>query len=343
MNLRIAERFRPFSHTPGASCLIPGTCWTLQAFPTLICFSYGLQHFELALKLSGPVESFTLEQDLEKGCVWVFGRAKEGYFRLRFTAETKGLSILAAKTPEAGILSSHGVLQPKVSLLIPLDWTVHKPSFLERLSLGSHKKQDWDMVRRRLDVKMLLPALLYLAQHVPAAAAKASFFPEKKEDAARQLASFFKAHCTNILVPRLKDEEHQGLLFSELEKDLEPCSLLYEAALWGRSLFIESREQHIHLLPHLPREFDCGRFLNVSVSPWGRLDMEWASSCLRKIVFRSTADGELFFDWPNKQDAFRVRVQRFEKGRYQKTTEPFMVKAGTTYFLDRLYSTSGLN
>jgi hypothetical protein len=66
MNLTIAEKFCPFSHTPGSSCLIPGTWWSVQAFPTRLCFSHRDQRIEISLELTGPVELFTLEQDLEK-------------------------------------------------------------------------------------------------------------------------------------------------------------------------------------------------------------------------------------------------------------------------------------
>jgi len=75
MKIKIAERLRPFSHTPGASCLIPGTCFAVTAFPTLL----RIDQHEIKLKLTGPVSNFTLQQDLEKNCVFVFGKAKEGH------------------------------------------------------------------------------------------------------------------------------------------------------------------------------------------------------------------------------------------------------------------------
>jgi hypothetical protein len=149
----------------------------------------------------------------------IFGRAKEGYFRLRLTASSEGLLLCAEKTPPGGLLTSLGVLQAKEPLLVPIEWTFYQPAHLERLSLGSHKKQNWDAVLRRLDLREILPPLLYLAQHLPAVEINAPLFLENKTEAVSQLTSFIKAHCTNILVPHLEDERHQGISFALIEKN----------------------------------------------------------------------------------------------------------------------------
>lgn len=338
MRLSIAERLRPFSHTPGTACLIPGTFWRAQAFPTLLRFSHQSQIIELGFDLTGPVEGFTLEQDLEKRVLFYFGKAKEGYFRLRIEALAKGLSIFAEKIPLGELMSSRGVLRSKESLFIPIEWTFYQPSHLERLSLGSHKKQDWDAVQRRFDLKEIVPLLFYLAQLLPKAEIGAPLFPENREEAARHLTSFFQVHCANILEPRLKDELHQGIKRTLVSENIEPCSLLHDAASWVRSLFIQTSRASSEILPHLPPQFPSGRLLNVSLGLCGALDMEWASSSLRKVILRAAACGEYFFVWPKNVVSFRVRTDLFEKGFYQKREEPFMLKAGTTYFLDRFQS-----
>lgn len=338
MQITIAERFRPFSHTPGAACLIPGTWWRVQAFPTLLRFSHKKQMIELALELTGPIQGFTLEQDLERSSLFLFGKAKEGYFRLRLEANPKGLSILAEKAPPEGLATSKGMLRSKESLFIPLQWTYHLPSRLERLSLGCHKKQDWDIVQKHFDLKEMVPPLFYLAQQLPNAEINAPLFLENKEDAVQTIASFFRVHCANMLTPHLKDELHQGIKLAHIPEDTEPCALLCAAASWIRSLFINVSEQKVHILPHLPPEFPSGRFLHLSLGPYGALDMEWASFSLRRIVLKAAYSGEISFVWPKNIASFRVRTDRFEKGRCQKREEPFMLKAGTTYFLDHFQS-----
>ncbi len=338
MNVSIAEKFRLFSHTPGAACLIPGTLWTLQAFPTRLCFFHQDQRIEVILQLTGPVRLFTLEQDLEKRAVRVFGQAKEGYFRLRITAGREGFSLHAERVPTGGLATSLGTLQAKDSSLISLDMTFFEPLRKERLSLGSHKKQDWDAVQRRLDLREILPPLLYLAQHIPILETTQVVFPEEKSNAVSLLTTFFQAHCTNILVPRTTDDQHQGIAFPSVNQTLHPSALLHQAAQWARSLFLETTETQISILSHLPSEFASGRFLDASLGRFGSLDMEWASSCLRKLVIKAAISGEIPFIWPKHVRSFRIRTDRFEQGRYQKTTEPFRAEAAATYFLDHFQS-----
>lgn len=121
--IKIAQKFRPFSHTPGSICLIPGTDRVVEAFPTLI----RIDGKEIPLSITGPVDGFTLEQDLERDLVRVFGKAKEGHFCHTFVSENK------------------------------------KTDF-ERLSFGIHKQLDWDLVGRRRDLLEVLPLLFVLGQ-----------------------------------------------------------------------------------------------------------------------------------------------------------------------------------
>jgi len=63
MYVRIAEKFRPFSLSPGSSCLLPGTREIVRAFPE------RLERNGVSRKISVPYEKFSLIQDLEKGLV----------------------------------------------------------------------------------------------------------------------------------------------------------------------------------------------------------------------------------------------------------------------------------
>ena len=84
MKIVIKEQCKPFSHLPGAACLIPGTYAEIQAFPTLL----KIADHVIDLPFTGPVEGFTLELDLERHCVFVFGKAKEGYYKIRIEASS---------------------------------------------------------------------------------------------------------------------------------------------------------------------------------------------------------------------------------------------------------------
>jgi hypothetical protein len=105
MQIKAALRLHPFSHLPGSSCLLPGSFWKLTTFPTLLVFEnlYVQKRFEVKLHLEGPVRDFTLEQDLERGEIHLFGHSVQGYFRLRISRSEKGLDLLFEKTPEEGL------------------------------------------------------------------------------------------------------------------------------------------------------------------------------------------------------------------------------------------------
>ena len=133
MTIQIAARLKPFCHLPGTTCVIPLTHVQLQVFPTLLRFldfATG-KAWEEKLDWKGPVEGFTVELDLEKGCVEVFGKTQSGFRRVPIKQD------LAMKKPE-----------------------------IERLSLGSHAKLDWQPVSAAWTWKTV-PALFKLGQLVP--------------------------------------------------------------------------------------------------------------------------------------------------------------------------------
>lgn len=125
--IRIAERYRPFSRKPGACCLVPGTEFTVHAFPGLVRVKkFDETIAELPITLKKP---FLLTQDLEQGFVSISGEF--------FVDET---GTIALKKP------------------------VPRPTH-ERLSLGSSKAQNWDYIRERKDLREILPLWHKLASY----------------------------------------------------------------------------------------------------------------------------------------------------------------------------------
>lgn len=337
MKITIAERLRPYSHTPGTGCLIPGTWWQIEAFPTLLRLTHGAQKIELPLKLTGPVKDFTLELDLERGAVWVFGKAQEGYFRLRLEASDAGFDLYAEKTPSSGIPTPKGVLNAKDRLHFPVELTFSLTAHPERISFGNHKDQDWDFVMRRSDLKEIVPPLLLLAQKMPQPPAHAPILPEKKPEKTQiepLLQTFLQAHLKQILVPRLTDDLHLGLSLPKADPKSEPCFLIHQTAEWIRSLFFIQNERRLQILPSLPASTDCGRFIDIQCPGIGTLDFEWSKFFLRKAVLRASTPGEILFDLQREIQSFRIRKSRFEKGRRQSAFEPLLIEPGKTYFLD---------
>lgn len=163
--ISIATKLRPFSHSIGAKCLIPGTDVVLETSPNLL----RLGCLEIPLN-NDPFLKLTLQQDLERNCVWVFGKS----FRIKIAAKPEGF-----------------VVGDK---FYPADIQFHVPHQIETLSLGSNKAQDWDLVLRRMDMTEILPVLYHLGQKTtPGTRVSFSNFEE-----------FYRSSFEHMAVPRGK-------------------------------------------------------------------------------------------------------------------------------------------
>jgi hypothetical protein len=321
VKITIAERLKPFSHTPGAACLIPGTTWKIEAFPTLIRIG---EKYDVPLPITGPVADFTLELDLEKNHVFVFGKAKKGYFRLKIQAVTGGIEVVATK----GFL-----LDGKRSLFFKDDVDFFLPKIWERLSLGLSRSQDWDLVKRRGDLKEILPVIFVLGQKIP------YIEPVLLRGTGRLLEagnfdSFWRGAFSGILIPRWIDGEHQGLAPVESVSG-DPCFLIREAAIRIRRLFLRQEGNQVSLLPACT--FDAGRMTKLQVNGFGELDLEWASHRLRRTILRASSSGEILFDLPKGLKSFRMKTTASQRGARLQGGEPLHLEAGKTYFLDQFH------
>ena len=94
MPASLTNAIRPFSHLPGESSMLPKSSWSVTAYPTRVeleNLGEAKEKISFLLELEGPIEGFTLMQDLERNFVRVFGTAKEGYFSYRLFAEPEGV------------------------------------------------------------------------------------------------------------------------------------------------------------------------------------------------------------------------------------------------------------
>lgn len=121
--IKIHERFRPYSHRPGTSVLVPGTKYIVTAYPTLI--EVTLEGQKIASKMiPGTYDTFLVSQNLEQGFV-VIHSAKEKHY-----VDAQGQILDAKPLPR---------------------------SHQERLFLGCNKAQNYDKVRERADLEEVLP------------------------------------------------------------------------------------------------------------------------------------------------------------------------------------------
>lgn len=320
MKITIAERLKPFCHLPGASCAIPWSSWEVQAFPALLKFEnlITFQKLEYRLNWKGPVLDFTVELDLEKGVVWVYGRTEEGHRRVCIEMTKQGIDLIFDKEKKKETLPAEGYLES---------------SSLERLSLGMSKALDWELVRRRHDMAEVLPVWFRLGQMVPCSGEKvgtAALLQEcEKLDAVKTYLKVFLAGFEGILAPRLTDR-YQGIV-PEGKFSSSPLILLAEGARYIRSLFFNENSQKWNFLPCLPPEFHAGRFLQLQTKAGDKIDFEWSKKLLRRVVIHPAESREVLLSAPKPLKSCRLNAK---KGRHS-LEQPLSLKAGQTIFLDR--------
>ena len=307
MRIKIENKLRPFSHQPGTRCLIPYTTWEVEAFPSLLKFRdlASSEKKEVCLQVKGPVKGFTLIQDLEKGRVEVVGRGQAGYFRQQITPE------------EYPFLKKFDL--PKSNM---------------RLSFGVHKKQDWDLVKRRLEMVEVFPFWVRLSKLIPEWT-----LPQKSVGTMLLLdevenGSFFQAGFQGILSPRLNDENHLGLI-EEREVEGCPLGLLHEGARRILSLFFEQEGSRVHILPRLPKDFHAGRIVSLMTTGGDVLDLEWSKKQIKKVILLPAKDSEVELVLKKGLKSYRIRKSLRQRGERQNASTPLQLKAGQTLYLDR--------
>ena len=288
MHINIRERLRPYSHTPGATALLPGTLWVVRATPARLRIEdlSGHVHYEMALEIAlGPKRGFTLQQDLEKQLLFIFGQAEKGFYRLQIRPLPEGIEL--KRGDECWVVPLAGPRGAKAR---------------ERLSLGSNRAQDWDLVRRRWDLREILPQIFHLGQQTPG-----------EIDSSEQP---LETLCMELFPPQTPS-----------------AALLCKGAKMVRNLFVQERDGVLLLLPSSPILFDSGRLVGVEWGNIGRVDFEWTKRQMRRLVLRVRSGGVQTLSFPKEVKEFRLRSDCQE----QKCSngQPLALAAGKTYLLDR--------
>lgn len=298
MKIDIAYRFRPFSHLEGSSCALPGTTFIAKCYPTCVEF-YKAEKLVKVEELSviGPVKGFTTKLDLEKGGLVVLGNSAEGYFRKSITLPDHGLS-------------------PK-----------------ERLSLGCHKAQDWDLMHMRSSLVELLPHWhrlgMWLGEKGPIekdtlASSCASLLHDRdKMNIAQALSDWHHAACTGYFAVEAERWKKFG---NELPTGSD---FLANGAYIIRRLFLQHSNDSLDVLPVLPPEFHCGRFINVDHG-WGMVNLEWSKKLVRRMTIRCEKEMSLQMNFQTSIKTFRLNKQQI-----LKNGSLVQLKKGMVYTFDR--------
>ncbi len=348
MQIKIAQRYRPYSHSLGDPIILPGSILAFQIYPALIrVISMAKRSAEvleeIPLFIKGPVKDFTVQQDLEKGEIHVWGHSVNGYFRYRIFPNRVGFSTVVEKSPT-----------PEFQLPYPAQDVFEKVKFNERLSLGSHKAQDWNLIRRRADLTEILPLWHRLGLFCPKFDAKCAkgtlsllercfeaVEAGKKLEIAPALMNLFKVGFVAGFCPSLEDTQHQGFDLSKFDlKDEEsPLVLLSQGCELIRSLFIRAEKESVRILPCLSPEFHCGRMLGVECGSFGMIDFEWTKKMIRRMIFRANLTGEIAFQFQKEVRSYRVRrCNEQDRGLKMGVGEKVSVEAGQLYLFDQFES-----
>lgn len=212
---------------------------------------------------------------------------------------------------EKGRLLITGQGLKKVVSAEDFGYTLEKPNLM-RLSLGMDKAQDIDLIWRRQNLEELLPLIFHLAQWVPA-----SVFPDVPEDV--DLLNWCNARFTSMLVPRLFDDDYQGLgMDIETKTGIKPLDLIL-------GLFIREEEGVT-----IPRPiFHAGRLLNVRLSNGDVIDLEWSKKQIRRIVWHPEETREIHLNLQRGIRSFRANKERVQRGN------PLSLEKGKSLILDR--------
>jgi hypothetical protein len=366
MRISISEQLRPFSHLPGTSVILPGWGCQVEVFPCLIRF-YDLKMAipilikELRLDLKGPIQQFTVCNDLEKGRITISGITADGWIRYHLISSQNhegGIRLLAEKVPLGGFPIYQ---EQEQHLLHDKEWIdiLGKNSFFEpyqtppcdRLSLGNHKAQDWEFVKRRLNLTEILPFWHRLGQLIPPVtsqgvneralllleACRRSFIEEKPEDAQQIWLNLFRGGFKSLLIPQIEDSDYQGLIPQQplVSLNISPLILLVEGARLIRHLFFQQEKDKIAILPYLLPALPCGRLLDVSLEGGGSLSLEWTKKTIRCLILSSEHDQELSFKFRSHVRSYRLRQSTTDKGkRISCDQTSLFLKKNTRYFFD---------
>ena len=385
MRLEITERLCPFSHLPGTSFVLPLSSLNLEVFPSLIRINdlnAPLPRFlaDIALHVEGPVDDFTTIQDLEKGVLRVFGKSATGYFRYSIKAREvdQGIVVFVEKAPPEGLafkckgqwISS----QKEVGSQEVGRWSLVKAGeeitfggkdssekdihldslpLLEKLFLGSHKHQDWELVQRRLSFTEIFPVWYSLGQVVSQSFSNrlvgtalllneckhaiAANAPDKILDKFKKL---FLSSFDGVLSPRLIDTNFQGIKYQGSDLTINPTeeasslTLLVEGMKLIRSLFVQVTDETLHILPQLPPEFFCGQMIDIKCGKQGFLSIEWTKKSIRRMTFSALQNQKIAFTFSNHEKKCRVRSSFKDKGIVYVPSSQIDIIAGQNYWFD---------
>jgi hypothetical protein len=344
MFIKLNKVLKPFSHLPGEKMLLPSTNCIVKAFPTALF----IDEKKLVFDLKGPVQGFTVFDDLEKNRIIVQGRSENNYYRFYVFYKDGKVNIFVKKLKDSIICNLDNetiTIKAKDTIAISLDVKCFSSDIKEeKLFLGINKKQDWQAIQKREDLKEFLPFWFFLGQKiktniddysgVASSLVEAEDLINKKDkvNVEKVFEKIFYAGFEGILVPKLKDDNYLGLGFNEDYGD--PNILLNKGYELIRLCFFKEDEDKLSILPNLLVSCHSGMLFNINTS-FGFLDLIWAKKQIKKIRLFAKKNASFSFDLDKSIKSFRIRKSIKEKGSFISKSDEIVISANKTYFFDR--------
>lgn len=392
MHIEIAERLKPYSFKIGTYFVLPLSGYRIQFFPTCLHVEdltgeTVKRKTSLQFSMDGPFKDFLVQLDLEHSQIVVSGTSLQGFFRYTLKAidenalkNQEGIILKIEKAPCQIAIVSNGQWEEKEAVNLNakeqkifgqknemMAYPAVSPIDMERLSLGSHRAQDVEMIERRKDFNQVLPIWHRLGQltiDVPnkdtASKIPSDQLPKSHLDTVKEtlkignleegyfnLKKLFLTGFDFAFSPRSQDDDHQGILLkSQPVVTGSPLQVLKCGVDLIRSLFIQSEKNIVKILPALPPEFHSGRLLNSKIcygdknKVYGRIDLEWSKKEIRRVIFRAEQTSEIMFEFCRKKTKCRLRtsssshVSTRDKGSQYFSNTKLTIEAGVIYYLD---------
>ncbi len=313
--IKLSQKILPFSHKEGSKCIIPLSDYIVEAFPTLISLIGPRgERFDLNLNIVGRVDNFTLEQNLDKNFVNVFGRSKDGCFCFKIFHCNSEITIEYKKNN---------------CITIPATRSIESKKSYEKLYLGVDKKLDWDLVIRRCNLAEIFQVLFLLGQKIPFATVdKCSSYENEDE-----FESLIRAGFSDILVPISNYKRNLGIVLDDIPNTVSPLVRLKSAYLSIRRLFI-FEDDKIHILPNLFSQFHCGRLIDIELKNCC-IDFMWSKKKIKKIVIYPIKDSTFSFVFPKEISSFRLRTNHIDRGKTIQCDDKIILYKSKRYYLDK--------
>ena len=335
--ISIANRLRPFSHTPGTRCLIPGSTLVLRAYPTRVEIEDWAGKPKrlgvLSLSETGMVRDWTVQLDVDKAIVSVFGKSELGFFSLEFCGDGNLYSMKVDRAPEGGIEFSWegeslqngwcgGTLARKEE--IASGAFEKRSSLAPRLSLGMHKKQLFPEVLRRGDLREIFPLWVALGCRLDGS----SNLPKDVE-----LSDLIRVGFSDLLVPKSEDDQYLGVELPKLVN--ASLDLLAVGAKQIVGMFLKENGKKISVLPEAKPEFACGRLIDLKMGKH-LFELEWTKKRVRRMIIHAGSTESLDLQFPKGVREYRLTLmEKGAKGKKVLPGQPIQMEEGKSYFFDR--------